>query len=72
MVIQTELLTKFYGDKLGCRDISIEVNKGEIFGLLGQNGAGKSTFLKMLVGLLLPTSGKAYINGENINNPDVR
>ncbi len=63
MVIETEKLTKFYGNKVGCRDISISVGEGEIFGFLGPNGAGKSTFIKMLVGLLFPTGGKAWVLG---------
>lgn len=72
MIIETERLTKFYGEKVGCKDISISVNKGEIFGFLGPNGAGKSTFIKMLVGLIFPTSGKAYVLGEPLGNVQAR
>lgn len=72
MIIETERLTKFYGEKIGCKDISISVNKGEIFGFLGPNGAGKSTFIKMLVGLIFPTSGKAYVLGEPLGNVQAR
>ncbi|MCX7923495.1 MAG: ABC transporter ATP-binding protein [Clostridia bacterium] len=72
MVIETENLTKYYGNKIGCRDITISVGKGEIFGFLGPNGAGKSTFIKMLVGLLFPTSGKAFVLGKPVGDVDVR
>jgi ABC-2 type transport system ATP-binding protein len=72
MVIQTELLTKYYDKKIGCKDISIEVEKGSVFGFLGPNGAGKSTFVKTLLGLLSPTSGKGFILGKPINNIEVR
>jgi ABC-2 type transport system ATP-binding protein len=72
MVIETENLTKYYGNKIGCKDITISVGGGEIFGFLGPNGAGKSTFIKMLVGLLFSTSGKAFILGKPVGNVDVR
>lgn len=72
MVIETENLTKYYGGKVGCKDISISVAEGEIFGFLGPNGAGKSTFIKMLVGLLFPTSGKATVLGMPLGNVETR
>ncbi|WP_326512412.1 ABC transporter ATP-binding protein [Clostridium intestinale] len=72
MVIETESLTKYYGNKIGCKDISISVGAGEIFGFLGPNGAGKSTFIKMMVGLLFPTSGKAFVLGKPVGDIDVR
>lgn len=72
MVIETENLTKYYGNKIGCKDITISVGEGEIFGFLGPNGAGKSTFIKMMVGLLFPTSGKAFVLGKPLGDVDVR
>jgi ABC-2 type transport system ATP-binding protein len=72
MVIETENLTKYYGDKIGCRDISISVGEGEIFGFLGPNGAGKSTFIKMLVGLLFPTCGRALVLGKPVGDVEAR
>ncbi len=54
-------LTKYYGSKPAAKDISFEVKKGEVFGLLGTNGAGKSTTIKMLCGLLKPTRGSIKI-----------
>jgi ABC-2 type transport system ATP-binding protein len=72
MVIETENLTKYYDDKIGCKDISISVGEGEIFGFLGPNGAGKSTFIKMLVGLLFPTSGRALVLGKPVGDVEAR
>jgi ABC-2 type transport system ATP-binding protein len=65
-MITAESLTKTFGTFTAVDHISFEVKKGEIFGLLGPNGAGKSTTIKMLTGILAPTSGKAIINGYNI------
>jgi len=72
MVIETNNITKFYGKKLGCKDISILVREGEIFGFLGPNGAGKSTFIKIMTGLLFATSGTARILGKPLNDISVR
>ena len=72
MVIETENLTKYYGNKIGCGDITISVGEGEIFGFLGPNGAGKSTFIKMLVGLLFPTSGRALVLGKPVGDIEAR
>ena len=62
--IQTEGLSKHFGDFIAVNKISFEVKKGEIFGFLGANGAGKTTAMKMLSGLLLPTSGAANVAGS--------
>ncbi|MCK9225452.1 MAG: ABC transporter ATP-binding protein [Candidatus Muirbacterium halophilum] len=61
-----EDLEKKYGDFKAVDKISLKVNKGEIFGFLGPNGAGKSTTIKMLTGLIIPSSGKAFVNGFNV------
>jgi ABC-2 type transport system ATP-binding protein len=66
IVIQTEKLTKKFGDFIAVNEISFEVNKGEIFGFLGANGAGKTTAMRMLCGLSKPTSGKAFIAGFDV------
>jgi len=73
-IIEIKNLTKYYGDIRGIEDLSLTVKKGEIFGFLGPNGAGKTTTLRTLFGLLIPTSGEAYIMGENIskNIVDIR
>ncbi len=65
-VITTTNLTKQFGDFTAVDHISFEVNKGEIFGFLGANGAGKTTAIKMLCGLSNPTSGEATIAGCDI------
>src|SRR6187402_3820488 len=64
--IQTEKLTKRFGDFTAVNEITLNVKKGEIFGFLGANGAGKTTAMRMLCGLSTPTSGKATIAGYNI------
>lgn len=63
MVIETMNLCKRYGDKTAVKDMSITVREGEIYGFLGPNGAGKSTTIKMLTGLVYPTSGKGQVLG---------
>ncbi len=67
-VIETKDLTKYYGKIKGIKHLNFTVKKGEIFGFLGPNGAGKTTTIRTLLGLLKPTSGEAYIFGENIND----
>ncbi|HTG68954.1 MAG TPA: ABC transporter ATP-binding protein [Candidatus Udaeobacter sp.] len=62
--IATTQLSKDYGDGRGCRDVTLTIREGEAFGFLGPNGAGKSTIVKMLTGLIKPTSGKAQIFGH--------
>lgn len=66
IVIKTENLTKTFGLFTAVDNITFEVFKGEIFGFLGANGAGKTTAMRMLSGLSLPTSGKATIAGYDI------
>ncbi len=65
-VIQTEKLTKRFGDFIAANEITLEVYKGEIFGFLGANGAGKTTAMRMLCGLSTPSSGKATIAGFDV------
>ncbi|NDW18255.1 ABC transporter ATP-binding protein [Dysgonomonas sp. 216] len=65
-VIQTENLTKKFGDFVAVDNITFEVAKGEIFGFLGANGAGKTTAMRMLCGLSLPTSGTGTVAGFDI------
>jgi len=65
-LIETDHLTKKFGEKIAVDDASFQVHGGEIFGFLGPNGAGKTTTLKMLVGLLKPTDGTARIAGYDI------
>ena len=65
-VIVTQDLCKNFGEFKAVDNISFEVHKGEIFGFLGANGAGKTTAMKMLTGLLEPSSGKATVAGYDI------
>ncbi len=65
-VIEAQGLTKVFGDFKAVNDISFEVAKGEIFGFLGANGAGKTTAIKMLIGISRPTSGKATVAGFDV------
>lgn len=65
-VIEVEHLTKKFGSFTAVDDISFEVIRGEIFGFLGANGAGKTTAMKMLTGLSFPTSGKGMVAGYDI------
>ncbi|HEX8638983.1 MAG TPA: ATP-binding cassette domain-containing protein [Pyrinomonadaceae bacterium] len=64
--IETENLTKIYGQKSVVKNLSLSVKQGDIFTLLGANGSGKSMAVKMLTGLLKPTSGDARILGQSI------
>jgi ABC-2 type transport system ATP-binding protein len=66
IVIKADKLTKRFGDFTAVDHISFEVDKGEIFGFLGANGAGKTTAMRMLCGLSLPTSGKASVAGFDV------
>ncbi len=65
-VISAEKLTKRFGDFTAVDAISFEVYKGEIFGFLGANGAGKTTAMRLLCGLSVPTSGKATVAGYDV------
>jgi len=73
-VIEVENLSKVFGDFKAVNQISFEVGKGEIFGFLGANGAGKTTAMKMLIGISSPTSGKAKVAGFDVyeNAEDIK
>lgn len=66
IAVKIEGLTKKFGDFVAVDGISLAVKRGEVFGFLGPNGAGKSTTIKMLCGLLLPTSGNGFVAGYDI------
>ena len=63
--IETRQLTKKFKEKVAVDEINLQIKKGELFALLGTNGAGKTTTIKMLSGLILPTSGDIEI--ENMD-----
>lgn len=65
-MIRTVNLTKRYGDKTIVDNVSLSVNKGEIYGFLGLNGAGKTTTIRTLLGMIRPTSGDVYLYGKRL------
>ena len=65
--VVVESLVKSFGDFIAVDRINLEVRKGEVFGFLGPNGAGKSTTIRMLCGLLKPTSGHAEVAGFDVS-----
>lgn len=64
-VLKTEKLTKIYGSNKVVNEISMNLRKGDIYGLIGKNGAGKTTFMKMLAGLAAPTGGSIEMFGKH-------
>ena len=66
MILRTEHISKSYGEKQVLQDISITLNEGEIISLLGVSGVGKTTLFNVISGLLLPDSGKVFLNDEDI------
>jgi ABC-2 type transport system ATP-binding protein len=65
-IIHTEHLSRTFGHLVAVRDVSLDVRRGEIFGILGPNGAGKSTTIRMLCGILDPTGGRGTVVGFDI------
>ncbi len=65
-VIRTEKLTRYFGAVAALSEMTLDVPKGSIFGLLGPNGAGKSTLIRLLCGVLTPTSGRGFVLGYDI------
>lgn len=72
--IQLSNLTKYYGKSRGILNLNLDVKEGEFFGFIGSNGAGKSTTIRTLLGLITPSSGQAKIFDETIRqrNPQIR
>ncbi|WP_455714880.1 ABC transporter ATP-binding protein [Anaerosporobacter sp.] len=65
-VIETRQLTKIYGDQTAVNAVNLHVKKGSVYGLLGRNGAGKTTIMKMILGLTSVTSGEIDVFGQNV------
>ena len=65
-MIETKNLTKNYGNLTAVDDLNLTIRDGDIFGFIGPNGAGKTTTMRILVTLLEPTRGKAFINGLDV------
>lgn len=72
VIIETRNLTKIYGEQTVVNKVNLHVKKGRIYGLLGRNGAGKTTIMKMILGLTSITSGEVRVFGENIKGNEKR
>ncbi len=72
LAVETHHLRKRFGDKLAVADLSLSVQRGEVFGFLGPNGAGKTTSLKMLLGLIEPSAGSGSLLGRPIGDRRAR
>lgn len=71
-MIRLEKLSKRYGSQMAVEDLSLEVSAGELFGFLGPNGAGKTTTIKMMAGLLRPSSGRVFLAGHDLEREPER
>src|SRR6266545_6524554 len=72
LILQTEDLTKQYGGRTAVDSLSLSVERGDIFGFLGQNGAGKSTVIRMALGLVRPTHGRVLLFGHDMRRHSLR
>lgn len=70
IVLQTDSLTKRFGERTAVDNVSLRIRRGEIYGFLGANGAGKTTAMKMMLGLVRPTSGTVTIFGKAPGTPE--
>jgi ABC-2 type transport system ATP-binding protein len=70
-VIELKHLKKYYGKSRGIEDVTLTINKGEIYGFIGPNGAGKSTTIRTIMGLINKTSGEIIINGKELDKEDI-
>ena len=68
--LELKNLKKYYGNTKGIEDVSIKLNKGDIYGFIGPNGAGKSTTIRTIMGLINKTSGKILFDGKELNSDD--
>src|SRR5512139_143245 len=70
--IEVNHLRKAFGDKVAVSDLTLTVERGEVFGFLGPNGAGKTTSVKMLLHLITPSGGQGRLYGQPLSDPQVR
>ena len=70
-IIEIKHLKKYYGKSCGIEDVSLKINKGEIYGFIGPNGAGKSTTIRTILGLINKTSGSIFIKGKEFDKNDL-
>ncbi|MDD2540205.1 MAG: ABC transporter ATP-binding protein [Desulfuromonadaceae bacterium] len=66
IAIKTEELTRIFGDTVAVDNLTLEIRKGELFGLVGPDGAGKTTTMRLLTAIMEPTSGEAWVGGHSI------
>jgi ABC-2 type transport system ATP-binding protein len=71
IILELKHLKKYYGSNLGIEDVSLKLNKGEIYGFIGPNGAGKSTTIRTILGLINKTNGDIYFKGKKIDIDDI-
>src|SRR5690349_14887058 len=65
-IVDARALTKRYGDRVAVRELTFDIRRGEVFALIGPNGSGKSTTIRMLCGILKPSSGTAQVLGFDV------
>lgn len=72
-MITAEHVSKRFGDVVAVKDVTVDIKKGEVFGLIGTNGAGKSTFLRMVSGVLKPDNGSVIVDDKRVyENPGIK
>ena len=69
-ILELKHLKKYYGSSRGIEDVSLKINKGDIYGFIGPNGAGKSTTIRTIMGLINKTSGEILFDGKPMNPDD--
>ena len=69
-ILEIKNLKKYYGKSRGIENVTIKLEKGDIYGFIGPNGAGKSTTIRTLIGLINKTDGEILLKGEKINTND--
>ncbi len=70
MILEIKKLKKYYGKIRGVENVSLKLDKGDIYGFIGPNGAGKSTTIRTIMGLINKTSGEIYFDGKELNSDD--
>ncbi|NEZ47156.1 ATP-binding cassette domain-containing protein [Clostridium niameyense] len=71
VVLKTKNLSKKFGNVFAIKDVNINIEKGDIYGFVGKNGSGKTTILRLITSLTLPSSGDIYLFGKDINKCDI-
>ena len=71
-IVQLSCISKVYNGSYAVKELDLEMNRGEIVGIIGHNGAGKTTALKMIVGLIAPTSGKVTVMGKDMQKDGLK